>query len=86
MTHQIRRSIIVGLTALPLAGCGASTPATAAAAPFVYVANSKNDEISQYSPSSSGALTPLGPQRCPPDRSRTQSPSTRKATASTRPT
>src|SRR5205807_7586435 len=60
MTHHIRRSIILGLAALPLAGCGANSP-PAATPPFVYVANSKHDEISQYSASSSdsGALTPL---------------------------
>ena len=42
---------IVGLLALALAGWGASSPPTAAAAapPFVYVANTKHDEISQYS-------------------------------------
>jgi 6-phosphogluconolactonase (cycloisomerase 2 family) len=63
------RLLILGLAALPVAGCGASSPPTAAAAtlPFVYVANSKTDEISQYSTSSSdfGALTPLTPARVP---------------------
>jgi 6-phosphogluconolactonase len=61
MKHHTHRAIILGLAALPLAGCGASSPATAAAAPFVYVANTKSNEISQYSAAASrgGALTPL---------------------------
>jgi 6-phosphogluconolactonase (cycloisomerase 2 family) len=69
MKHPTRRSLIVAVAALPLAGCGASSPPTAAAAspPFVYVANSKHDEISQYSTSSSdlGALAPLAPAMVP---------------------
>jgi 6-phosphogluconolactonase len=65
MNHRTRVSIILELIALPLAGCGASSPATAVAAPFVYVANSKSDEISQYSSSASGALTPLAPATVP---------------------
>src|SRR6516165_7893208 len=67
MNHYRCMWTIVGLGALALAGCGASPPATAAAPPFLYVANSKSDTISQYSASASdfGALTPLAPATVP---------------------
>ena len=56
---------IVGLLALALAGCGASSPRPtgAVAPPFVYVANTKHDEISpvQHVADRFGALTPLAP-------------------------
>jgi 6-phosphogluconolactonase (cycloisomerase 2 family) len=53
--------------AVALCGCAASWPATSVAAPFVYVANTKSDRISQYSASSSdfGSLTPLAPATVP---------------------
>ncbi len=59
--------IMLGLAALPLAGCGANSPATTAAAPFVYAVNTKSNEISQYSasPSDFGALKPLAPATVP---------------------
>jgi len=58
--------------ALPIAACGgsissgaagASSSAATPAPPFLYVVNTKSDEVSQYSapPSDSGALTPLAP-------------------------
>ena len=60
MKHRTRL-IILGLAALPLAGCGANSPATTAAAPFGYAGNTKSNEISQYSapPRDFGALKPL---------------------------
>jgi len=65
MKHRI--GILLGLAALPLAGCGANSHATAAAVPFVYAANTKRNEISQYSASRSdfGALKPLVPATVP---------------------
>src|SRR5580765_8488453 len=67
MRRQARLSVILGLAALALVGCGANSPATSAAAEFVYVANTKSNEISQYSVSASGigALTPLTPSTVP---------------------
>jgi hypothetical protein len=50
-----------------VAGCGSASHASAAARPFVYVGNTKSDEISQYSasPSDAGALAPLTPATVP---------------------
>jgi 6-phosphogluconolactonase len=60
--------IILGLAALLLAGCGGSSPAaqTAAAAPFVYVAD-KDNSVSQFGGPADrgGALTPLAPATVP---------------------
>ena len=67
MSHDKRLRIVVGFLALSMAGCGSASNASAAAGPFVYVANTKSDEISQYraSPSDVGALTPLTPATVP---------------------
>jgi 6-phosphogluconolactonase (cycloisomerase 2 family) len=50
-----------------LCGCGSASAAVAATGPFVYVANTKSDTVSQYSASASdfGALTPLAPATVP---------------------
>jgi 6-phosphogluconolactonase len=66
-----RRSPVMRLVVVPLMlcliGCGAVTRASAAAAPFVYVADTKFNEISQFSasPGDLGALTPLTPSTVP---------------------
>lgn len=63
--------LVLGLAGLLLVGCGASSRATAtgtaaaARPPFVYVANTKRNEISQYSSSASGGLRPLHPATVP---------------------
>src|SRR6516225_5283638 len=63
MSHDTRLGIIVGFLVLFVAGSGSASHASAATGPFVYVANTKRNEISQYSTSGSdlGALTPLAP-------------------------
>jgi 6-phosphogluconolactonase (cycloisomerase 2 family) len=64
--HRLLRAIF-GLASLLLWGCGSAQPATAATGPFVYVVNTKSDEISQYSAALSdfGALRPLAPATVP---------------------
>ena len=65
MQHANRHRVIVGVLAVCAAVGGSASLATAARGPFVYVANSKSDGISEYSalPRDSGALTPLTPAR-----------------------
>lgn len=67
MNKHAHRLIIAALAASIFACCEASGTAAAAPALFVYVANTKSDEISQYSATSSvfGALTPLAPATVP---------------------
>ncbi len=66
MKHVNRRSI-VGFVALAIVGCGSVSRATAAMGPFVYVADTKSNEISEFSasPSDFGALRPLIPSTVP---------------------
>jgi len=66
MKHVNRRSI-VGLVALAIVGCGSVSHATAAMGPFVYVADTKSNEVSEFSasPSEFGALRPLIPSTVP---------------------
>jgi hypothetical protein len=58
---------IVGFLALAVVGCGSVSHATAATGPFVYVADTKSNEVSEFSASGSdfGALKPLTPSTVP---------------------
>jgi 6-phosphogluconolactonase len=67
MKHDNRVRIIVGFLALAMVGCGSASHATAATGPFVYVADTKFNEVSEFSasPSDFGALKPLTPSTVP---------------------
>jgi 6-phosphogluconolactonase (cycloisomerase 2 family) len=67
MNKHALGSMIAVLAAAITVCCGANGRAATAAGPFVYVANTKSNEISQYSGASStpGALTPLTPATVP---------------------
>jgi 6-phosphogluconolactonase (cycloisomerase 2 family) len=67
MKRDNRVRTIVGFLALAMVGCGSASHATAATGSFVYVADTKFNEVSEFSasPNTLGALKPLTPSTVP---------------------
>jgi 6-phosphogluconolactonase (cycloisomerase 2 family) len=62
MKHDKPVRIILGFLAFSVAGCGSASHATASTGPYVHIANTKSNKISQYRAAANrGALTPSTP-------------------------